>query len=781
MKNLRFTFRMLRKNPLLIFVGLPGLALGLAAVLLLMVYLRHELSFDQHFETKDRVLRLYMKMTEQNQTQVYGICTREAYTEIPSKIPEVEAATQIYRGWEVNVKSGENLFPSLNLMYADPEFFKVFGINLLEKNEGVALTGKNKLVLTSSAAQKIFNRTDCVGEVVSLSEREFIVSGVMEDLPETTHFKFDLLASMETVNPEKFGGLEFFTYFLIRKKADVGDAGKQIAALNDEMMKPWGEDYDLQTESGTELLRSLHLHSIVDFDLSSKANFTQILSVAGIATFILLIALVNYINLYLLHGEKRIAEIASRKSLGAGRREMARLFYTETGLIGLVAFLLALLLVRIAQPYFSGLMQSPVNVSDLYNPSGLLLIVGFLAFLILVSGAYPSFYLSRINLVSGLKGKSDQVNRKQSFSRATVLVQFSVTIFLISSMVIIHSQVNYLENLPLGFSPQRVVGIDGLNPKAQEKFESIQHDLSQLPFIENIGFSWHHMGGGSSGQGIRKFGDPGNYLAVNEYRVQAGFCETMKLQLIDGRLFRREGDRQAVVLNEAAAKLLGLGRPVGSLLEMHGEQLEVIGLVKDFCYEARPGELIAPMVLSGAGDRAQVLYMRIYGDFNPERQRQVASVLNKYDPDFIFRHFLLTNTFLSKFDNEQRMVKMVSAGTFLAIVISFIGLMALSVMNVSRRTKEIGIRKVAGSSVAGVMTALLRQTVILVVISCLIASAAGYLVMQRWLSHYMERIHLHPGYFLLSGLVALVIALLAVSWQSWKAATRNPVEALRYE
>ncbi|MGD9557385.1 MAG: ABC transporter permease [Mangrovibacterium sp.] len=781
MINLRFTFKMFRKSPLLVFVGIPGLAVGLAAVLLLMVYLRQELSFDQHFETKNRVLRLYNKVTEQNQTQVYGICTRKAYTEIPSKVPDVEAATQIYRGWEVNVKSGENLFPSLNLMYADPEFFKVFGIDLVERNEDTALEGKNKLVLTRSAAQKIFHRTNCVGKVVSVSEKEFVVSGVMEDLPATTHFNFDLLASMETINPEKFGGLEFFTYFLIREKANVGEAGKHINVLNDTMMKPWGESYDLQTESGTELLRSLHLHSIVDFDLSSKANFTQILSIAGIAVFILLIALVNYINLYLLHGEKRIAEIASRKSLGAGRREMARLFYTETGLIGLMAFLLALLLVRIAQPYFSGLMQSPVNLSDLYTPSGLLLIVGFLAFLILVSGAYPGFYLSRINLVSGLKGKSDQVNRKQSFSIVTVLVQFSVTIFLISSMVVVHSQVNYLKNLPLGFSPQQVVGIDGFNPKAQGKFESIQSDLSQLPFIESIGFSWHHMGGGSSGQGIRKFGDPGNYLSVNEYRAQSGFCETMKLQLIDGRFFGGEGDRRAIVLNEAAANLLGLDRPVGSLLEMHGEQLEVIGLVEDFCYEARPGELIAPLVLSGAGDRAQVLYMRINGDFNPERQRQVASVLNKYDPDFIFRHFLLTNTFLSKFDNERRMVKMVSAGTFLAIVISFIGIMALSVMNVSRRTKEIGIRKVAGSSVAGIMTALLRQTVILVVISCLIASAAGYLVMQRWLSNYMERIHLHPGYFLLSGLVALVIALLAVSWQSWKAATRNPVEALRYE
>ncbi|WP_423129670.1 ABC transporter permease [Gaoshiqia sp. Z1-71] len=782
MKNLHFIFRMFKRNPFLIMVGLPGLAFGLAAVLLLMVYLRHEISYDQHFATKDRVLRLYNKVTEQNQTQVYGICTRKAYTEIPSKVPEVEAATQILRGWNVNVKSNKNIFPSLNLLYADPAFFRVFGLHLLSGDTSTALDSKNSVVLTRSVAQKIFGKTDCVGQVVTVSDQRFIVTGVVEDLPHATHFSFDILASMETIDPGNYsGGLEYFTYFLIGGNANIEKAGSRIASLNDELLKPWGENFNLQTESGTELLGNLHLRSKVDFDLSDKADFTQIISIAGIAIFILIIALVNYINLYVLHGEKRIAEIASRKSLGADRRALARLFYTETGLIGAMAFLIALILIRVAQPYFEELMQSPVRVSDLYTASGLLLILVFLAFLILVSGAYPSFYLSRVNLVNGLKGKSDQLKRKSNFSTVTVLVQFAITIFLLSSLSIVYAQLRHLKNLPLGFSPEHVVGLDGFNSEIKKNFKSIEGELARFPFIENIGVSRHDMGGGSSGQGIKKYGDPGEYLSINQYRVQPGFAETMKLQLVDGRFFRKTGDGMNVILNEAAAKLLGLSDPVGSQVQMHGRPMEVIGVVKDFYYEDRPGELVAPLVLTDYSDEVSVLYLRLKSEFTPEQQQQVTAVLKQYDPDFIFSYFLLTNTYSSKFDKEQRMMKLISAGSFLAILISFIGLMALSVMNVNRRTKEIGIRKVSGSSVAEVMVILLRQTVVLIFISCFIAAIAGFWVMQHWLSHYMDRISLHAGYFLISGLAALLIALMSVSWQSWKAATRNPVEALRYE
>lgn len=240
MKNLQFIIRMFRRNPLLVFVNLPGLAIGLSAVLLLSIYLKHEFSFDQHFKTKDRVLRLYNSVTEKGQIVNYGICLRDSYSEIPQQVPEIQSATQIYRGWSTVAEFNQQKYTDLQLLFADKGFFDVFGLELLYGNTDDALLGDNKVVLTASTALKLFNRTDCVGEVISISEEPFTVSGVMQDLPNNTHFQFDQLASMETMNPEQFGGLEYFTYYRIADNADLKAAGTKISAANNRLMKSWG-------------------------------------------------------------------------------------------------------------------------------------------------------------------------------------------------------------------------------------------------------------------------------------------------------------------------------------------------------------------------------------------------------------------------------------------------------------------------------------------------------------------------------------------------------------
>jgi putative ABC transport system permease protein len=740
------------------------------------------MSYDKHFSTRNRVLRLYSNVVEKNKSYNYGICLRSAFTEIPTKIPEIEASTQLYRGWRVSLKANNQYFNSLNLLYTDQGFFDVFGLNLLYGDRKTALEGEGKIVISSSTALKIFNRTDCIGQVIGISGKQVVISGVIRDLPKNTHFNFDLLCSMQTIHPEKFGSLEFFTYYLIRENTDIKEVGRKIALANDELMKPIASEIKWSVKSGTEILSNLHLHSCVDFDLSAKADLHLMLIVAGIAFFILLIALVNHVNLYVLHGEKRIAEIAMRKSLGADSKSLSRLFYSETGMIGFIAFILAIIVTLFAQPYFGSLMQRSLSVSDFFSFSGIVLIISFLAFIILISGAYPSFYLSRLNLVIAFKGKSNQIARKSKLSMASVLIQFTVTVFLISSLVIIYSQVNYLKHIPLGFSPENIVGISGFSPEMRKKYQSIQEELDRLPFIESTGPSFHYMGGGCSGQGIKVYEDPGKRLYINEYRVQQGFCETMKLQLLNGRFFTRDGNEEkSIILNEAAVKMMGIKNPVGSLVQIHEEPMTVIGVVKDFYYTDHSGEQIAPLAITDYSDDMSVFYFRVRDEFTPDKRRQVEAIFKKYDPDFIFSHFLLTNTYLSKFDKEERVMKLVSAGAFLAILISIVGLMALSILNVTRRTKEIGIRKIIGSSETKIMVDLLRETFVLVLISTFIAFIACYLFMQQWLSNFVNKIHLHPGYFLISGLIAMVIAMLTVSWQSWKAATRNPVEALRYE
>jgi putative ABC transport system permease protein len=307
---------------------------------------------------------------------------------------------------------------------------------------------------------------------------------------------------------------------------------------------------------------------------------------------------------------------------------LSRLFYSETGMIGFIAFILAIIVTLFAQPYFGSLMQRSLSVSDFFSFSGIVLIISFLAFIILISGAYPSFYLSRLNLVIAFKGKSNQIARKSKLSMASVLIQFTVTVFLISSLVIIYSQVNYLKHIPLGFSPENIVGISGFSPEMRKKYQSIQEELDRLPFIESTGPSFHYMGGGCSGQGIKVYEDPGKRLYINEYRVQQGFCETMKLQLLNGRFFTRDGNEEkSIILNEAAVKMMGIKNPVGSLVQIHEEPMTVIGVVKDFYYTDHSGEQIAPLAITDYSDDMSVFYFRVRDEFTPDKRRQVKLYL----------------------------------------------------------------------------------------------------------------------------------------------------------
>jgi len=783
MKQLRYTFRILKRNPLLVFVTLPGLSFGLAAFLLLSVYVRHELSYDQQFPTKDRVVRLYNSITQQNSTESSPLSLRSAYTEIPAKVPEINAAVQIYRGWNVNVERKNKRFEKNLLLYADPGFFDVFGLNLLAGNKKTALRDLNSVVLTVPTAKKIFGTTNCIGKNITISDQPFTVTGVMKQLPTTTHFHFDLLASMSSVHPEKFGGFEFFTYFLLNKNTNREQTEAKINALNNQLMKPIAFHYGLKAISGTEQLTRIHLYTKADFDLSEKGSLSSIYLIAGLAFFILLIAMINYINLYVLHGEKRIKEIASRKALGADKWTLARLFYTETGVISFFALFLAFWITELARPWFAHLMQRNLPASDLFSPAGLLIVVPLLILLIFVSGAYPSFHLSRINLVTGLKGQREKQRKKSPLSIASVVVQFSVAVFLITSLIVIRSQISYLKDIPLGFNVSHVIEISGLNKDTKAHAHAIKEELCKFPFVESAAASIHHMGGGSSGQGLKLYADAsGNLKPINELRIHPGFGKTMQLQLLQGRFFDdRETDHMAVILNEATVKMLGLKDPIGKLVTMYKDPMKIIGVVKNFYYNSSSSEKIAPLMLTNYSDNVNCFYLRVPGQFTKAEQKQVASIFQQYDPNFIFNTYELTSRYNAKFANEERVMRLVSAGTMLAIIISFMGIMALSIFTTARRTKEIGVRKVMGSSVREILQLLVIDMLIWVVAAMLIAFAANYFALNHWLSNYANRISLHPGYFIVSGLVALLVATTAVGWQSWKAATRNPVDALRYE
>ncbi len=447
MKNILFSFRMLKRNKLLLFVGIPGLAIGLAVVLLLVSYLKREYSFDKHFSTKNRVVRLYNKVIE-GENETYGICLRKAYDEIPMQIAEVEAATQIYNGWESKIKlveSGES-FQNIRKLYVDNDFLKVFDQKQLTGNKLDALKGKNKIVLTEKTALKVFGTIDCVGKQIYMEDfgnPNFTVSGVVEDLPSNSHIAYDFLVSMETLPLEIFGGLEFQTYFLFRENINVALASEKVCQANDKIMKPFVENVGVRTVSKTVLLKNVHFFNEGGSNIVKAVNPMYLWIISSIAFLVLLIALVNFVNLYSLHSSNRVGEIAMRKSLGASPWSLVHLFFSDTLIMALISLFLASGLAFILAPYFAQMLNAKVLVSELFTPVGITTVLGILALIVFVSGIYPLLSLSKMNLALGVKGKTSNINRKNYATKTALVLQFGITAFLIMGVVILYSQISY--------------------------------------------------------------------------------------------------------------------------------------------------------------------------------------------------------------------------------------------------------------------------------------------------------------------------------------------------
>jgi len=783
MNDLKFVLRILKRNPFMLIINVTGLAVALTTVIFTLTYLRPEFSFDKHFKTSDRVVRLYSRVTDNTSTEVYGISLRQAYTQLPGKVPEIESAVQLYGGWKTSVQTKVNKIEKIGIFYADPEFFKVFGLSLNTGDDKTALLGKKSAVITNSLAEKLFHTTNCIGKEIESDGEHVMITGVMDEIPKNSHLSFDLLISISTLNMNWFGGLEFQTYYLLKPNVDSKEAKAKIANANNFLMKDWARGMNAQVRSGVEPLTDLYLHSAASSFIPNHGSTKQMLIVGLIALFVLLTALLSYINLFIIQGEKRITEISTRTLFGATKASTAKLFFLETLIVYIFSACLAFLIIYKSMPFLSALMQSKVDLSDLFSSGGIISCVILLTVLLAITAGYPVLYLSRMKYALGLRGKISSSGNNNWLSAASVFIQFTVASFFISCVVIILSQLSFMHDVPLGFDKNNVTTVSNCSMPISRKYESLKTELLKLPFVSAVCGGEHFMGGGCSGQYIRTLTDgENNNKAINEYREKPGFGELMQFKLIDGRFFRQSmADSQAVVLNESAVKYLGIQLKAGQTILYNDKRVEIIGIVKDFYYMTNPGEPIAPLVIANCFWGTPNIYIRSNYPLTGIQLMQIKSVFNRFDDNFIFDHQLLADIFDGMYKKENRLADMVFIGGAEVVFISLISLLALSVLKISRRTKEIGIRKVNGSSVSQVISVLFRDIMIIVAVAIFIASAGAYIVMNRWLTDYVQRIRLHPGYFIISALFVFAIAIIAITWQAWKAANQNPVEALKYE
>lgn len=797
----KITLRILWRNKATSFINIFSLTIGITAFILIMLYVHHELSYDKFNENYDRIYRL--------QTDNYAKFPPIIGEYVKSKIPEVENIARIAiigNGEEFISYSypGSTEIPVQVQSYsyfADSTVFEVFTLPFFQGDPGSALKEPFTVVLTKSTAEKLFGDLNPMGETVEIGDHQYKVSGIIKDV-KNFHINIDVLksyASFSQIYPMKYlnrieTGSQWWsaTYLLLSDKIDPGYIKEKInhalAEINDVslFMTEFQEFHILP-------FKDIYFKgSTANLQYGKQGNLKLVQTFLAIAIFILALACINYINLTTARATLRTKEVALKKVVGSSRALLRYQFILESILITLISYLLALTVVLGLIPQFNQLAMVNINMSELNTPIAWgLSIIGVLLIGVL-SGIYPAFFLTTINTVSLVKGVSIQGSRGAFLRQALLIFQFSTSIILIIGIITNLRQLHYAKNIDLGFNKKQIIFFSTPNFPGQKKHElrrTFKERLLQNPNIQNISYTVGRMG--TELIPAPDFVIDGNERSGYVFMViDPDYLDMMGMELTEGRNFSWdiEGDRNyRLIVNETAAYQMSLDSTVVGKIVYYTNphqpetqlQMEIIGVVKDFHYQSVHHK-IEPMCFAWFGPEAN-MNIKISSNNIPETIKFIEKEWKKIYGAESFQYSFLDDLFDQQYKSDEQGAKVISYFTVLAIIIGCMGLFALSSFMAVRRTKEIGIRKAMGASTENIFIMLTREFIKWVFLAVIIACPIAWIMMNKWLQGFAYKINLGADIFILAALIAFVIALMTVAWQSLKSALENPVEALRHE
>jgi len=804
---IKIALRNLLRHKGYFFINILGLATGISACILIMLFVQDELSYDQFHAHKDRIYRVTRNWFNSDGTVSLHLA-RVAPPIGPlleNDFPAgIEKMVRIRSDSRTLLKVGDNHFIENSFLWAGESFFTVFSFPLLRGDPESVLSNPNNVVLTRSAAEKVFGSIDAAmnKRLNYEGETDLIVTGVAEDVPENSHFRFEYLGSLKTLvqmwGEEYFntnwGSNNYATYLLFSENYSADNLREQIPGfldrhLTQRSLEDRGRAPAVQPSKTTMLhlqkLTDVHLHSHLTSEWEANGEIKNVYLFTAIAFFILLIACINFMNLATARSSRRVKEIGMRKVLGAQRRQLIYQFLGESIFISFVAMLLAVILVEIVTPYFNQFTGKnlSLNWSSVFFLSGLLIFVGFL------SGSYPAFYLSRFKPITVIRDISGFNSGRSFFRTALVIFQFTISISLIICMGIVQSQIDYWMNKDLGYTKDHIVLLPG-SSEMTDHLESIKTQLKQdsdilavsvsrLVPTNNLLNSW----GGRNLDG-NKPQQLQFRLAVQE--CDYDFIDTYQIPIIAGRNFSQNyatDDSSAFILNESAVQKFGWGDPrnaIGRELEYGGRRGRIIGIVKNFHFESLRNEIVPIIFLINKESNFQ-FSVRI----RPENVQATLNFLEakwaQFRPEYPFEFRFLDEKYHDLYLSEIRLGEVFGIFSVLAIFIACLGLLGLASFTAEQKTKEIGIRKVLGASVIRIVTLLTKEFSQWILIANLIAWPVAWYGMKQWLQDFAYRIDIGIWIFVISALLALAVAILTVSYQAIRAATANPIDALHYE
>jgi len=766
----------------------------MACCLLILIYVLHELSYDSYHKDVERIYRIHVDIRTQTANRVFALVSPTVAPAIKTDYPQVEHAARILRSSARLVKREEKSFYEGRFMYVDQELLDIFTIPFIQGNPQEALTRPNTLVISQRMAHKYFGSSNPLGKTLKINAREFEITGVVANSPENTHMKYNLIASLETLadwnEMTNWYSTMFFTYIKLKPEVNVEKFSQEISRIADkyvgETLKSWGSlhHYSLQPIS------SIHLHSHCSYEAEPPGNPTYIYIFSFVGLFILLIACLNFMNLSTARAANRAKEVGLRKVVGAQKLQLIGQFLGESLLVAFLSLGLAMVTARFAIPLLNNLTGVSLSFDELLKPGVLSSLIGGAILVGLAAGLYPAFVLSAFRPALTLKRSMGTGVRSVAMRTVLVVFQFAISVVLIIGTVTMYRQFNFMKNQYLGFEKEQKLVLPlrgGIN--IQKNFESVKDVFSKHPSITGTTVSSSVPGRGVSNFGIRLVGedDPKNQSMYHMY-FDDDFIPNYGIEIVAGRAFQKGMSTDfmgAFLINEAAVKAFGWSSPeeaLGKRLQTgHGRRINpVIGVTKDFHYRGLQSK-VEPLVMEFLPWTFRFITLSIDITNLKETLAFVEPQWKAVFPNHPFEHFFLDTDFDRQYDADEQVGRVFGIFTFLGLFIACLGLLGLASFTAESRTKEIGIRKVLGSSVTGIVLMLSKQFTKWVLVANLIAWPIAYYFMDKWLQNFAYRIRPDILTFALSGILVLAIALLTVSFQSTKAATANPVDSLRYE
>ncbi len=785
LKNyVKTAFRNILRHKGFSFINISGLAIGMACCVIFSLYIQSELSYDRFHEKAGRIFRVVSQSERDGQIDRFAKTPAPLAAALLNDFPEVEKAVRLGRN-SFHVFFEEKRFNE-QVFFADPELFEIFSFPLKTGDPDSALADPYSLVISEKTAEKYFGRKDPIGEILRLGDwREFKITGVMTNIPENSHLRFDFLCRFEDYARRHFdqwGIGNYYTYILVSEGFSI-DAF--IEKIPDFVEKYRGRDsrYIYKQRYCLQAITRIHLHSSLRGEISPNSDIRYIAMFSLVAFFILLIACFNYMNLSTARGSIRSREVGLRKVIGATRSQLVKQFMGETFLLTLISLVLSVLLIELILPLFNKLSGKELQADYVQNPILIVFFAGIAISVGLISGSYPALFLSKSQPVRVLKGFLGDKRKNPLLRRILVISQFTISITFLIATALIFQQLEYMKNKKLGFDKEHVLMIPLHDKEVLQKIETVKQEFLADTNVLSVSASSFFPGQKIWYQNYWFEGaEEMNAPLIHWIAADRDFIDTFQIEILQGRNFSKEFTRDsqnAYILNEAAVKEIGWTEPIGKQFEIIGRG-PVIGVVKDFHFFSLHQQ-IEPLAMLIYPEGYDYISVRIRPGSIPETLRFLDKKWTEFSQTRPFEYSFLDEDYDNLYRSETRLTKIFSYIAILAVFIATLGLFGLASFVIERRTKEIGIRKVLGASVSNLFVALSKDFAYCVLVANIIAWPAGYYFISRWLQNFAYRIDIGYGVFLMAAIIAMGIAMLTVSYQALKAAVANPVEVLRNE